>query len=296
MADTVKLPLLGTQKKSTVMLMGVGGLAIAGYMVYKYEQTKKQQAAAAAAAQAQTAAASNAYGYSAYGYGGTGYYGYGDYYGYGASGGFNAGYYGYGTPEPLAVANTTNAQWTQAAVTQLSNEGYTATTVSAALGAYLAGSPVTSAQQTIIQSAIAVEGYPPQSGTNGYPPSINVQGTTGGGTGGGQTSTSSTTGLYSGTGPQPPETQPGLVTQPLSATGYKAGTANFSWGAASNAAMYEVLVTQNGRTVSEVEVAGTHATLYNLPANQTFQWQVIPLSSGGAASAGTAGPTFSTTN
>jgi hypothetical protein len=188
MPSTVKLPILGTVNKGTAVGVGVGGLAVAGYLIYHQVQKSKQQAAAAASA-SQAAANASGYGYG-YGYGLNGppdeYYGYGEPYGYGASGGFPAGYYGYGVVEPQAVANTTNAQWEQAAITQLTGEGYDAQTVSAALGAYTEGQSVTAAQQTIIQSAIGIEGYPPDPGANGYPPSINVQGTTGGGTGGGQ--------------------------------------------------------------------------------------------------------------
>jgi hypothetical protein len=185
MASTVKIPGLGTQKKGTVVGITIGGFAVAGFLIYK--EQKKSKAAAAASA----AAASTGYGYGAssgYGYGvmPNGYYGYGEPgigpYGYGASGGFNAGYYGYGVPLQGSVANTTNAQWAQAAINQLTSEGYDAQTVSAALGAYLAGQAVTAAQQTIVQAAIGIEGYPPQS-----PPPLTVQGTGGGGTGGGQT-------------------------------------------------------------------------------------------------------------
>lgn len=184
MASTVKLPVLGTQKKGTVVGITIGGFAVAGFLIYR--EQKKSKAAAAASATAATG-----YGYGAasgYGYGvlPNGYYGYGEPgigpYGYGASGGFNAGYYGYGVPLQGSVANTTNAQWAQAAINQLTSEGYDAQTVSAALGAYLAGQAVTAAQQTIVQAAIGIEGYPPQS-----PPPLTVQGTGGGGTGGGQT-------------------------------------------------------------------------------------------------------------
>lgn len=189
MASTVKLPLLGTQKKGTVIGISIGGVTVAGYLIYR--EQKKSKAAAAASASAATAASGYGYGASSgYGYGAYpgGYYGYGEPgigpYGYGASGGFNAGYYGYGVPLQGSVANTTNAQWAQAAINQLTSEGYDAQTVSAALGAYLAGQAVTSAQQTIIQAAIGIEGYPPQS-----PPPLTVQGTGGGGTGGGQTGT-----------------------------------------------------------------------------------------------------------
>lgn len=186
MASTVKVPLLGQQNKGTVIGVTVGGFAVAGYLIYR--SRKKAQAAAAAQAQ-QTAEAQAA---TAYGYGQPpgGYYGYGEpgFYGGGSSGSFYPqGYYGYGTPTGGGgVPNTTNAQWDQAALNQLTSEGYDAQTVSAALGAYLLGREVTPPQQTIIQSAIGLEGYPPNPGSDGYPPGIHVQGTPGGGGGGGQ--------------------------------------------------------------------------------------------------------------
>jgi hypothetical protein len=196
MASTVKVPLLGPTNKGTVVGITIGGFAIAGFMIYRYEKKAKAAAAATTAAQAASAygygSAAYAYGYGA---GATGYYGYGEPqndYGYGASGGFYPqGYYGYGTPEPTGtptgnVPATTNAQWAQAAINQLTSEGYDAQTVSAALGAYELGQPVTASQVSIIQAAIGIEGYPPDSGSDGYPPAIKSQGTTGGGTGGGQ--------------------------------------------------------------------------------------------------------------
>lgn len=192
MASTVKVPLFGQVNKGTVVGVSIGGFAVAGFLIYRAEKKKKAQSAAAAAASAQSQAASG-YGYGAAGLN-NGYYGYGEpspygAYGYGAMGaGYTPGYYGYGTPIPQQAAPiTTNAQWAQAAINQLSSEGYDAQAVSAALGAYELGQPVTAAQQTIIQSAIGIEGYPPQAGANGDPPGINVQGTPGGGTGGGQT-------------------------------------------------------------------------------------------------------------
>jgi PASTA domain len=195
----VKVPLLGTVNKGTAVGVGIGGFTLAGYFVYREVKKMKAQSAAAAAAQSQVTASGYGYGMaSGYGYGAYpyGFYGYGEAppYGYGASGGFNAtGYYGYGVPPTSqAVANTTNAQWAQAAINQLSGEGYDPQAVSAALGAYELGQPVTSAQQTIIQAAIGIEGDPPQSGSGGYPPAIHVQGTPGGGTGGGQTNTTVT--------------------------------------------------------------------------------------------------------
>lgn len=195
MASTVKLPVIGQANKGTVVGVTIGGLAVAGYLIVRQQKKMKAQAAAATASQQ----AANSYGYGAsaqfaYGYGsgyGNGYYGYGqqgNYYGYGASGGFYPqGYYGYGTTQPPGVVpNTTNAQWTQAAINQLTSEGYDAQSVSAALGAYVTGSPVPAGSVSMVQAAIAIEGYPPQPGPNGDPPGINQQGTPGGGGGGGQ--------------------------------------------------------------------------------------------------------------
>jgi hypothetical protein len=188
MPSTVKLPILGNVNKGTAAGIGIGGITLAGYMIYR-QSKKSKQAAAAAATAANAANAASGYGYGASGYG------YGqlpspyDGYGYGAtgaSGGFPAGYYGYGVAEPQAFANTTNAQWTQAAIAQLTGDGYNAQTLADALGAYTEGLQVTTAQDPMVQAAIGVEGYPPVPGANGYPPSINVQGTGGGGTGGGQ--------------------------------------------------------------------------------------------------------------
>ncbi len=58
---------------------------------------------------------------------------------------------------------TTNSAWAQAATDYLSNTaGYGAAAVVEALGAYLAGNPLTDAQITIVRAALAVQGPPPQ--------------------------------------------------------------------------------------------------------------------------------------
>jgi PASTA domain len=188
----ISLGPLGKANKGTVIGVSIGGVTLAGYLIYR----ERKKSAAAAAASAATAAASSSYGYGAvagYGYG-SAYMGYGygvqNNYGYGASGGFEpTGYYGYGVTEPPVVqpvANTTNAQWAQAAITQLEQEGYDPQTVGAALGAYELGQPVSATQVTIIDNAIGIEGYPPVPGASGNPPGIVQQGTNGGGGGGGQ--------------------------------------------------------------------------------------------------------------
>lgn len=69
---------------------------------------------------------------------------------------------------------TNNAQWTQAAIVSLMNAEPNADsgTLTAALGVYINGVTPTDAQVSIIQQAIALEGFPPVGGNGGYPPSI----------------------------------------------------------------------------------------------------------------------------
>lgn len=57
---------------------------------------------------------------------------------------------------------TTNAQWANQAATQLSqSETWSYTDIVTALGAYLAGIPLSTGQQAIVRAAIAIAGYPP---------------------------------------------------------------------------------------------------------------------------------------
>ena len=78
---------------------------------------------------------------------------------------------------PVAVSTgtgttsvTTNAQWVVEAEEQLGNTS----TIQAALGYALSGSPITPAQKNIFMEAVGLLGPPPQ----GYPP-LNVQGSSG---------------------------------------------------------------------------------------------------------------------
>ncbi len=174
MADTVKVPLLGVHKKGTVIGVTIGGAAVSGYMIWRYQKKKNAEQAAAATSAAQT---SSAYGYGAYGYGQgqgqypTGYYGYGE----PGGGGFWPGGGSQNPPPPTPTPTiTTNAEWAQAAIKDLRGEGFQARSVAEALGGYELGREVTPAQRTIIQAAIGVEGEPPVAGPNDYPPKIRV--------------------------------------------------------------------------------------------------------------------------
>lgn len=84
---------------------------------------------------------------------------------------------------------TDNGTWTQAALAALVNADpqIDSGVISAALGAYINGQPLTPDQISIVNQAIALENKPPQSGPTGNPPgwlTVTVP-PTGGGTGGG---------------------------------------------------------------------------------------------------------------
>lgn len=95
----------------------------------------------------------------------------------GASGG-GGGYY-YQPPATGTSATgsavptfTDNASWGQYVETALGSNGEDAT--AAAIAKYLSGQPVTEAQQTTIEEAIAIANYPPVTGPNGDPPSMTL--------------------------------------------------------------------------------------------------------------------------
>jgi hypothetical protein len=111
-------------------------------------------------------------------------------------GGQVIGYDAYGNPiyssqNPVTGPGSyvNNAQWSQAALSYLMQQEPSAdpAVIGAALGAYIEGQPVTSAQKSIIEQAIAFEGSPPVPGANGDPPNINES------NGGGGTTTTKVT-------------------------------------------------------------------------------------------------------
>jgi hypothetical protein len=182
MAD-VKTPGLGGVNKPTIVIAGIAGVVAVGYAWYKHKKNAAVTTATTASAYGYGAASAYGYGVTAtnYGYGaeleaeeqaiaqeGDGY-AYGGY-GYGASGS------GVGTSIPpvnTTAPAATNAEWAQYAQQFLVNQGYNATTVAGALGAYITGSNVGD-NESVVQAAIAFEGYPPVAGTDNYPPSINT--------------------------------------------------------------------------------------------------------------------------
>ena len=195
MPNTVHVPGLGNVPRSGLIIGIIAGVGGGVYIWWRH----KNQAASAAPAAASAFGYGYGYGYGGYGYSNpafndpyiTGAYGYGGMYGYGIGVG-----YGAGVPNPPSAPSqvaSTNAAWAQAAESYLSNTGgYDPGTVAGALGIYLSGGTPTTDQQSIIDAAIAFEGYPPTAGPNGYPPAIHTAppgGQTGGGGSGGGTGT-----------------------------------------------------------------------------------------------------------
>lgn len=182
MADTIKLPGFGNVPKPVAF--GIGGVALVGgiYFYRNKKQQKDQQASIAQAGgseidpatgypygspeDAAALSAQNNYQLPSAG-GGYGFSGY--------SGGSGSGVFGTGTPGSF----NSNAEWAQyVEAYEINNMGGDSPTVGNAIGKYLTGQPLLDAQVGIVQSAIAIAGYPPVSGPNGNPPGY-VTGNTG---------------------------------------------------------------------------------------------------------------------
>ena len=167
MADTINVPGMGATKKTTVYVAGAIGTVIIGVVWYRSRSTASSTpvdtstqidpATGYAYGSAEDAAALQAQS---------------SYISPGGSGTGSSDPY-YGAQQPTGF--TSNSQWAQAAEDYLGNTvGSDTNAVSAALGKYLVGGDVTDAQRSIVEQAIAFQGYPPVSGPNGYPPSIRT--------------------------------------------------------------------------------------------------------------------------
>lgn len=280
MADTVKTPLGAAQKKTVIgVVVVVGGLA-----AVVYYRSRKSAAAANAATTATPAAAAANSGYGAgyssdpyppdgtqgnpsdpystdpstgmtYGdeqasqYGSSGAFGgYGGY-GYGGGGGGNT----YGTGGQF----TTNAEWSQYVEQYLTGqEGLDPNTVGNAIGKYITGQGVTADQQTVIEQAIAIGGYPPVNGPAGYPPSIQ---------------------LVKGTGPGPGSSS----VQGLKAADVRFDNITVTWRAAKGATSYSVEVTDHrGKHVASGTTTTTRYTARGLKQKTEYAFHVSSVPGG----------------
>lgn len=172
MADTLKLPGLGEQKKTTVYVVGGVVVLVLGVAWYRAKKTAAAVPVPTATDATGTAGTDASSGDTSMDY--TGAYD-SSLYGDGSTNLYGQPLYGDGSTQTIPGGYTNNPQWSQAAEDYLANTvGLNATSVQAALGKYLTGGTVTPDQQNIIEQAIAAVGYPPQSGPNGYPPSIQL--------------------------------------------------------------------------------------------------------------------------
>lgn len=209
---TVKLPAFGTVKKTTALWGGLGaGAFVIGAYVWRKRSAASSTAGSSTAAGTTGSAVTDPAGNTCSavnpatgfcpgtaedqaalaGSAPTAF----DPTGAGSGSGY---YYGTGGASPSSPAGpgnfADNAEWAQYAISYLEqNSNADPATVTAALGAYTESQPVTPAQQSIIEEAIAIAGQPPEAGPGGDPPGIKLQqpaspppsGGGGGGTGGG---------------------------------------------------------------------------------------------------------------
>jgi hypothetical protein len=193
MPETIHVPILGNMNKGMALAGGLAAVGVSGYLIYRHVAKSKVAASSSSATSTPGSygygSGANPYGYGSYGYGSnTGYYGYGfGPYGYGGFGESPFGPFGYGFPgsgtgTPLPTTPTTNAEWSNEVVAQLTQNGASAQTVLAALGQYLLGHSLTTDQQQIVSEAEAIAGPPPVAGPDGFPPQMRT-GSGGGGTG-----------------------------------------------------------------------------------------------------------------
>lgn len=213
MAAQVSLPGVGPVSKRALLFGGAAAALVMGVIWWR-----KRQAAAAAPATSADTSSTDTSGLDAAALSGLG------------SGGINLSGGAGSTFNPPS----SNPQWVQAAMQELALTA-DPNALASALGLYVTGQAVTPDQETLIDQAIAVEGYPPVAGPNGYPPAIRTQPAPGQGGGG---------------------AVPGPVTG-LRATEWGLSHASFAWGAVTGATSY-VISQPNGQPR---EVSGTEATV-----------------------------------
>lgn len=212
-------------------------------------------------------------------------------YGNGATGGYSG--VGYGTPSgdisyygdtTAPTSYATNAQWAQAVEAGMTNLGYAPTDVAAALGRYLADLSVTSAQATIIQSALAEWGPPPV----GQFQIVQAPDTP-----------PTTTGTTTTTTPPPPAQ---TMTKPATPTGVRATAyTNFidvGWNAVPGATGYTLHATyqepaSGGSGIYPGTVSGTSGRISGLAPGRTYTIHVAATNAAGT-SAETNGPSVKT--
>lgn len=285
MADTVKIPGLKQPLPKWGVVAGLGGVGVA---VVIYYRNKNAQSTAAAAAPSSTdqyppdgtvgdpsdpystdPATGQTYGDEAIGSGGTFGAFSGDLGGFGGTGWdpstgmytdpngntcTNPGADGYCPGSGGGPPFSTNDAWSLWVIQQEQtlNPNVNVGQLTDALGLYLAGDPVDTAQKTLVLDAEAIGGPPPVAGPNGYPPNVRLNGNKGGG---------------------------GNAQNPVS--GLRASVrftqVDLSWNAAKNATSYRVIVKDSKNRQQTQSSTSPHITLHNLAKKDKYTVQVLAL-------------------
>jgi hypothetical protein len=181
MSDAISTPLGEIPKKWAI---GGAAVAVIGVAMYyrHYQASKAQTAAASAGANTEIDPATGyAYGSAEDAAALGAQQSYINPAGGGGGGGTVAGTPSGGTGLPAAFGS--NPAWVQYVLGYLRDNAQTednGATMQAALAVYITGGVPTPDQTGLINQAIAIAGYPPIAGANGYPPHINTQNPGGG--------------------------------------------------------------------------------------------------------------------
>lgn len=234
LSGTIKLPVIGPAKKKIVF--AVGGIG-AAFVLWRYYQTSQAGDTAGA-----VPGDSDGDGFAD---GGT----------IPSVAGAVSGDNSYGqndgststTTDSYGFTGTTNSQWTQYATTQLTaSDRWTYTDIVEALGQYLANKPLTTTQQSIVASAKAVAGDPPE-GSHPIVPGGNT----------------------------PITVAPGKP----SVTATTTTSVSLSWPAVAGAAGYRLYRTGVSQVVGVAN--GTTGTVGGLKANASYTFQVAAFTASG---------------
>lgn len=250
MADTIKI--FGSNVPKPLAIGGGAAILIGGVFYYR-----KNQQSAAAKASVDAASSSEIDPATGYPYGSpedaAALTAQGNY--QNPSGGYSGGYQ---TAQPYGTGAgpfTNNADWAQFVEQyEVNNMGADAPTVGNAIGKYITGQALTTdAMISIVQSAIAIGGYPPVAGPNGHPPGYV-------------------------TVPIPPTPAPsvyphnpptGLHVVSTGRTGAK-----IQWNALTNAKSYTVHRSGGGLPTSQSNTNNTYFNLGSLKPNSSYTVQV----------------------
>lgn len=277
----VNLPLVGGVSKKALAIGGGAAAAVIGLIYIRKRKAQSSSAATAATGDTSTADTTGTSDYVDPGlqdtsqgptYGATGYYD------------PNAGQWVYGNTGTGQAAATTNTQWAQNAIAYLgSNVAMDTAALSAALGAYLQGQALTSDQVSLVDQAIAAEGYPPVSGTGGYPPGIRESGTSSqggtGGSGGGVTGSGGSSSSGS-SGSSSSSSAAGAISN-LQAYGVTRNGFTARWNPVPGARGYAYAITElNGAVVKKGTTAATSVSAGGLHPGWSYNVGVQALPGG----------------